>query len=121
MLNLDGIHMSVSVTSQQGVVGAGTVLEFAQKGAVVFAHYSGGRVERGRLIGRLTDAVLTFRYAQREVSGEVHGGRSVCDVTRLTDGRLRIVEHFSWDTRVGSGTNVFDEVANAPVRRIDTC
>jgi hypothetical protein len=32
-------------------------------------------------------------------------------VERLTDGRTRIVEHFTWGSRAGSGTNLFDEVA----------
>ena len=37
-----------------------------QRGSVIFAQYDGGRVERGR---------------------------SVCEVTRQSDGRIRIVEH----------------------------
>jgi hypothetical protein len=41
---------------------------------------------------------------------EVHAGRSTCDVMLRGDGRLRIVEHFQWSTREGSGTNVFDEL-----------
>jgi hypothetical protein len=34
----------------------------------------------------------------------------VCDVMQLPDGRPRVVEHFAWSTRVGSGINVFDEL-----------
>jgi hypothetical protein len=30
---------------------------------------------------------------------------------RLADGRIRIFEHFSWTSRAGSGTNVFEEIA----------
>lgn len=109
-INLDGVLMYVSSTDQQGVVGAETTLRFVQKGAAVFARYSGGSVQRGCLVGTLAGSELAFRYAQREASGDIHGGRSRCDVSRLSDGRLRIVEHFSWETRVGSGTNVFDEI-----------
>jgi hypothetical protein len=67
-------------------------------------------VERGYLVGRLSGWKLTFRYAQREASGEIHAGRSICEVTRLDDGRTRILEHLAWSTRTGRGTNVFDEV-----------
>jgi hypothetical protein len=109
-LSLDGVCMAVSATDQRGVVNAETTLRFMQRGAVVFARYDGGRVERGRLVGRLVGTVLSFRYAQHEASGDIHGGRSVCDVTRQSDGRLRVIEHFSWDTRYGSGINVFDEI-----------
>jgi hypothetical protein len=45
-----------------------------------------------------------------EASGEIHGGRSVCEVDRGPDGRIRIVEHFTRNTRSGSGTNVFEEM-----------
>lgn len=113
MLSLGGVHMYVSSTGQEGVVGAETTLHFVQKGSAVFARYSGGSVDRGCLIGRLSGSELAFRYAQREVSGDVHGGRSLCEVTRLANGRLRVLEHFSWETRVGSGTNVFDEIPDA--------
>ena len=74
------------------------------------ARYRGGRVERGWLAGRLVGAQLVFRYVQRESAGALHAGRSVCEVLQLADGRVRILEHFEWRTRSGSGTNVFDEL-----------
>ncbi len=110
-MNLDGLEMYVSATADNGVVGSSTRLHFTQKGDRVLARYSGGNVARGCLVGRLAGSELVFRYAQREASGAIHGGRSVCDVQRLPGGRTRIVEHFTWTTREGSGTNVFDEVA----------
>jgi len=110
-MNLDGVVMSVQSTAEQGVVGAGTRLRFLQKGTRVFARYSGGSIARGCLVGAIAGDSLRFRYVQQEVSGGLHAGRSVCALTVLEDGRLRIVEHFVWSTRPGSGTNVFDEVA----------
>jgi hypothetical protein len=114
MINLDGLRMFASSTATTGVVGADTRLLFSQRGNRVVARYSGGHVARGWLIGRWREDQLIFRYAQREVANEIHGGRSVCDVERLDDGRTRIVEHFTWTTRVGSGTNVFDELPQTP-------
>jgi hypothetical protein len=113
MTNLDGVTMFVSGTASNGVVDTETRLHFRQKGARVYAHYSGGRIARGLLVGRWIGEELHFRYAQREADGAVHGGASVCDVLEHA-GRLRIVEHFAWSTRVGTGVNVFDEVADAP-------
>ena len=102
--------MFVSSTDDRGVVAAETRLVFRQHGPRVLGRYRGGRVRRGVLVGGVDGAVLTFRYLQVEDSGEIHGGRSVCEVTRRPGGRLRVVEHFRWTTRDGNGTNVFDEV-----------
>ena len=74
------------------------------------ARYGGGAVARGWLVGSLTGSELAFRYVQREVAGTIHNGHSVAQVERRPDGRLRMVEHFTWSSRPGSGTNVFDEV-----------
>jgi hypothetical protein len=69
-------------------------------------------VPLGFLVGTLTENTLVFRYAQLDLSGAVHGGRSECDVQRLADGRMQILEHFTWESRDGSGTNVLEEVAD---------
>lgn len=112
-MNLDGLTMYVSSTADIGVVGTGTLLRFTQKGARVMARYSGGSIQRGCLVGEMTDGALNFRYTQLEISGEIHGGSSVCDLLTLPDGRRRIVEHFTWRTREGSGDNVFDQVLDS--------
>lgn len=109
-MNLDRVMMYVSSTDDQGVVGSGTRLRFTQKGSRVLGRYSGGTILRGCLVGTLSEAKLVFRYAQVESSGEIHAGRSVCEVECRPDHRIRIVEHFAWRTRSGSGTNVFEEI-----------
>ena len=110
MRNLDGRTMFVSATAADGVVSDETRLHFVQRGARVAARYAGGRVLRGWLVGRWDGDVLRFRYAQREASAVIHAGRSVCAVDEQPDGRVRLIEHFTWSTRPGSGVNVFDEV-----------
>lgn len=110
-MDLDGLTMCVSSTADIGVVGAGTLLHFTQKGDRVLARYSGGSIRRGYLVGEVVSGEsLNFRYTQIEASGEIHGGSSTCDLLTLPDGRTRIVEHFTWRTREGSGDNVFDQV-----------
>jgi hypothetical protein len=112
MLNLDGLRMYVSSTAANGVVDSETRLHFVQRGPKVAARYSGGNVPRGWLVGRLAGSELAFRYVQREGSHEIHAGRSVCTVDRLADGHIRITERFTWTSRSGSGTNVFDEIVS---------
>jgi hypothetical protein len=111
-MNLDGRLMYVSSSAELGVVGSGTRLSFIQKGSKVLGRYRGGSVLRGCLVGSVRGATLVFRYVQREASGELHAGRSVCELRQLQSGRMRVLEHFRWSTRNGAGTNVFDEVAS---------
>jgi len=112
-MNLDGRLMYVSSTATRGVVGSDTRLSFVQRGSRVLGRYRGGSVKRGCLVGSVTGATLRFRYVQSEASGELHAGRSVCELLQREGGRIRVLEHFRWSTRDGEGTNVFDEVEGA--------
>ena len=102
--------MCVSSTDDQGVVDAKTRLYFTQEGSRVFARYDGGSVTRGCLVGTISGSKLVFRYTQLERSGQIHGGRSICEVQRTAQTGIRVIEHFAWRTRSGSGTNIFDEI-----------
>jgi hypothetical protein len=108
-MNLDGSSFQVSTTAALGVVSTDTRLTFVQRGARVLGRYFGGSIQRGYLVGSVSKDTLQFRYAQTETTGHVHGGRSTCNVEVLQDGRLRLYEHFVWETRFGQGTNVFDQ------------
>jgi hypothetical protein len=110
MSTLDGRIFRVASTAGNGVVDAGTRLQFIQRGARILARYAGGSICRGVLAGELSSGRLSFHFLQRESTGELHGGGSTCEVSEMPDGRLRIIEHFAWRTRVGSGTNVFEEI-----------
>ena len=108
--SLDGLRMRTVATAAAGEVDRNTLFLFGQRGNTVWARYAGGGVELGYLVGSVTSGRLVFRYSQVDPTGEVHGGRSVCDVTLLPDGRVRLLEHFHWESREGSGTNVLEEV-----------
>ena len=110
MRDLDGLTMFVTSTADTGVVSGESRLDFTQRGGRVSARYAGGRVARGWLVGWCDDHTLRFRYVQREDGAKIHAGQSVCDLEQLPDGRLRIIEHFVWSTRDGSGINVFEEL-----------
>lgn len=102
--------MNAVSTAENGVVNARTEFLFRQVERHVSAEYAGGGVVRGHLVGILDGARLTFRYAQLEQGDVLNSGRSSCEVERTPDGRLRILEHFEWESRPGGGTNVFEEL-----------
>ncbi len=110
MIDLDGRRMHVATTAEHGVVDAETVLMFHQSGVRVWATYTGGRITRGRLVGRWVGDVLVFRYVQVECEAGVHAGHSIATAEFGPTGRIRVFERFEWSTRSGSGTNVFEEL-----------
>jgi hypothetical protein len=107
--SLDGRQMRVVATADGSEVSADTLFAFAQFGNTVSARYAGGNVRLGHLVGTLAAGELNFRYAQVDHAGRVDGGRSVCEVSLLPDGRVQLREHFHWETRDGSGTNILQE------------
>ncbi|MDH3358863.1 MAG: hypothetical protein OEM06_15485 [Desulfobacteraceae bacterium] len=107
---LDGIRMRVVSTAEGGEVNTETLFEFAQDGSVVSARYAGGKVRLGHLVGTMSDEVLRFRYAQADNSGRLDGGYSTCEIGRTAEGKIQLVEHFKWESREGSGTNIFEEI-----------
>lgn len=103
--------MRVVQTAPNGIVGKDTVFHFSQVGDVVEAHYSGGRIATGYLVGMLEGDLLSFRFCQISDQVRIDGGASQGRLELLGDGRLRIVESFTWESRGGTGVNIFEEVA----------
>ena len=108
--NLDGLKMTVVKTAASGVVNRQTVFTFRQIGDIVSAHYAGGGVELGYLIGRIGGDQLAFRYCQTDQSGKLVGGRSECCLEHNENGRLRLIERFVWESRNEAGENFFEEI-----------
>ena len=102
--------MRVVTTAANGVVGADTIFLFRQQGRVVTSTYAGGRIAAGFLAGKWEEGRLFFRYVQIATDEQVESGRSTAEPTRTPDGRLRLTEHFQWESKPGSGTNVFEEI-----------
>ena len=109
-ISLDGVTMRVVATAETGEVNLETLFEFIQQASVVSAREAGGQVRLGFLVGTLRDQELRFRYSQVDNSGRLDGGSSTCEIKRLVDGRIQLIGHFKWDSREGSGTNIFAEV-----------
>ena len=90
-MNLDGLTMYVSSTAAIGVVGAGTLLHFVQKGDRVLARYSGGSIKRGYLVGEVADDTLRFAALdeRRKTEASLHVAQGIED--RGFDGGTRQV------------------------------
>jgi hypothetical protein len=109
-LEFNGRRMRVMSTDATGVVSGDTILVFEQIGKVVSARYRGGSIVDGYLIGLCEADTLQFRYVQVDDQGNLDAGVSTGEIEWLADGRLRLIERFQWLTRVGQGTNIFEEI-----------
>jgi len=109
-LSLNGVRMHVVSTAEGGEVNTETLFEFTQDASVVSARYAVGKVRLGYLVGTISAEGLRFRYAQVDNSGRLDGGHSTCEIRRMANGRIQLIEHFTWDSREGSGTNLFEEI-----------
>ena len=108
-MNLNGKTFRVASTAAGGVVSGDTRLHCTEVGTRIFGRYAGGTIARGCLVGTRTDTTFAFRFVQREADGQIHAGHSVCEL-RTHGGLVTIAEHFTWETRIGSGVNIFEEV-----------
>ena len=110
MPSLHGKRMNVVSTASAGVVNHETIFTFTEEGDVVSAHYAGGKVRLGYLVGLRSGDTLAFRYAQIDTEGHLDGGESNCELALTPEGKLRLLEHFQWESREGVGTNIFEEL-----------
>jgi hypothetical protein len=108
--NLHELRMRAIETAQTGEIGPETEFQFTQENLVVTASYKGGKVRVGFLVGKLLGNKLEFRYCQMNHEGTLDSGISNCDLETTTAGKLRIYEHFSWESRGTTGTNILEEV-----------
>ena len=114
-ITLNEIRMRVVRTAEIGVVNAETLFTFKQSGSIVSAEYAGGKVQMGYLIGVISSDILRFRYVQLDKEGRLDGGTSNCEISRTESGRIRLVEHFEWESREGAGINIFEQVLPAEI------
>jgi len=107
--SLDGRVFRVSEMSDAGEADAETVFEYHEDDGVVWARFQGGTVRLGFLVGIRDGDRLDFRYSQLNESGETSNGRCSTTLSVLPDGRVRLSEAWSWESKPGAGTSWAEE------------
>jgi hypothetical protein len=113
VLSLDGICMRPAAATGYSEIDRETLFCFSQQGRLVSARYSGGAARLGFLLGTLSEDQLTWRYVQADQGGRLDSGHALCELLRLPGGRIQLTEHFSWDSREGSGSNLLEQIPSA--------
>ena len=110
---LNNIKMNVIQTAANGIVNHETHFYFQQDGNNVKAHYSGGKIKQGYLVGTVQKATLTFTYCQLRIDGTQDHGESTCKISlNEANNKLQLVEEFAMQTNnvTELGVNIFQEV-----------
>ncbi len=109
--SLDGRTFTGVANTADGEVGSATRFHYRESAGVIRAEYSGGSIEQGYLVGTRHADVLDFRYVHLATDGSTSSGHCTSTVEVLDDGRLRLHETWTWESRPGSGTSVVEETA----------
>lgn len=109
-VSMDGRVLRSVAADGDGEVDGDTVFRFSQDGDLVHARYEGGAIRLGFLVGLTDGERLQFRYCQVTDEGETATGQSTDRIELLEDGRVRLHEEWSWDSRDGEGTSVLEEL-----------
>lgn len=109
--SLDGRRFAALSHTEGGEVGPETVFEYHEEDGEIWASYSGGTVRRGFLVGTRDGDTIAFRYSQLNLDRETSSGRCVSQIVVTEDGRLRLDETWSWESRPGSGTSSVEEIS----------
>ena len=76
------------------------------------AEYTGGKIQKGHLIGLVDDnGNIEMRYHQINTNGDLMTGRCFSTPETLPDGRIRLHETWEWTSGDWSkGRSVLEEV-----------
>lgn len=86
--------------------------QYHQDGETIWAHFAGGEVVRGYLVGRCEpDGTLDLAYCQVLADSSVISGKVRSTPELLEDGRIRLHEHWERFTPTpAQGTSTIEEV-----------
>jgi hypothetical protein len=114
-VSLEGRTFHDVTPDRAGDVDGETIFQYHESSdGTVWASYGGGGVRLGFLVGTRRGLALDFRYAHLTDRGETATGRCTSRIEHLDDGRLRMNEIWSWESRPGSGESVVEEIPSAP-------
>jgi hypothetical protein len=118
MLNYNDRMFHSTAAETTAADGTGVVGHYRQDGDVIWGEFTGGRVARGSLAGTCgADGVIHFAYCQVLTDSSVMAGLCTSIPTVLTDGRIRLEEHWErFAPHAGSGISILEEaLPPAPV------
>jgi len=98
-MNLAGLTFRAVSNSKNGSLNSKTEMHFTADDAIVVAHYRGGTIAVGHVLGkRLGESELELLYQGATTSGEVQAGKAHARLEQASDGRTHMYLEWQWLT-----------------------
>ena len=112
MINYNNKSFSPISTSKNSEVSSETIFTYKQKGNVITSDYSGGKIEKGHLIG-IVDALgnITMSYHQISIEGHLMTGTCHSKPEILPNGKIKLHENWQWTSGdMSKGSSILIEI-----------
>jgi hypothetical protein len=80
-ISLHKVKMNAIETALNGVVNKHTIFVFTQINDRVSAEYTGGKIEKEFLVGKIDHGKLNFSYCQLQTDDTLDNGISSCELS----------------------------------------
>jgi hypothetical protein len=97
--------------SDNGETSSETVFHYIQEGNILTSNYSGGKIVKGHLMGKVDEnGVITMCYHQINTAGELMTGTCTSTPELLPNGKIRLHETWQWTSGdLSKGASVIEE------------
>ncbi|MDP4763724.1 MAG: n-acetylglutamate synthase [Salibacteraceae bacterium] len=83
--------------SDNGETSSETVFHYVQEGNILTSNYSGGKIVKGHLMGKVDEnGIITMCYHQINTAGELMTGTCTSTPEVLPNGKIRLHETWQW-------------------------
>lgn len=112
MINYNNKTFRPVSNTENGETSADTLFHYVQKGNILTASYSGGKIKSGHLIGLVAEnGAIDMRYHQVNDQGELMTGICSSKPEIMSNGKIRLHETWQWTSGDrSSGNSVIEEV-----------
>lgn len=111
MINYNNKAFRSISNTENGETSGETTFAYRQRGNILTADYSGGRIQQGHLIGLVDDkGRIDMRYHQINDKNEIMTGRCKSVPEILENGKIRLHEVWEWTSGDRSkGESIIEE------------
>jgi hypothetical protein len=98
--------------TENGETSSETIFHYIQEGDILTSNYSGGKIVKGHLIGKVDgNGVIDMRYHQINTAGELMTGICTSTPQVLPNGKIRLHETWQWTSGdLSKGTSIIEEI-----------
>ena len=110
-INYDNKKFRPIQNTQNGETSEETIFEYKQNGNILTSEYSGGKIQKGHLLGLVDDnGAIEMRYHQVNDNGQLMTGICFSKPEILENGKICLHETWEWTSGDKSkGNSILDE------------